>query len=163
MYKNFLILILVVFMMTGCQTVNTTNELSNTIDDESSLLEDKSELLDKIKNIFVQSGYIFSFEDADKNILEGERVNITLNDNENIQLFIYDSPDKASIDAKRISLDGYSYTKEDKNNGITSSIDWNEAPHFYKNNNSIILYLGSDENILSTLSDNFGEPIAETK
>lgn len=163
MYKKFLILVLVVFMMMGCQTVNTTNKLSSTIDTESSLPEDKRELLDKIKNIFVQSGYIFSFEDAEKNILEGERVNITLNDNENIQLFIYDSPDKASIDAKRISSDGYSYTKADGNNGITSSIDWIEPPHFYKNNNSIVLYLGSDEKILSTLSDNFGEQIVGTK
>ncbi len=163
MYKNFLIIAFVVLMIMGCGTVNTTNELSSSVDAENSLSVDKDELLDKLKNIFVQSGYTFSFEDANKNMLEGERVNITLNDNENIQLFIYGSPDKASVDAERISSDGFLYSKTDGNNGITSSIDWIEAPHFYKNSNIIILYLGSNENILSTLSDNFGDQIAGTK
>lgn len=79
---------------------------------------------------------------------------------ENMQVFIYESSVKASEDANRISADGFSYTKTEGEEGISSTIDWVAAPHFYKKNNIIILYLGSDEDILNKLSDNFGVQIA---
>lgn len=156
MNKKCMMIIFVVLMLMGCGTTKKANESVTSKADVVS----KEYILDQMKEIFEQSGNTFSFKEVDKSILDGERVNITLNDQENMQLFIYESSDKASEDAKRISADGFSYTKIEGDNGITSNVDWIDAPHFYKTNNIILLYLGNDETILNRLSDSFGEQIA---
>lgn len=156
MNKKCMMIIFVVLMLMGCGTTKKANESAPS----KAVVVSKESVLDKMKEIFEQSGNTFSFKEVEKSTLEGERVNITLNDKENMQLFIYESSDKASEDAKRISADGFSYTKTEGDNGITSNVDWIAAPHFYKTSNIIILYLGTDEAILNKLSDNFGEQIA---
>lgn len=157
MYKKCMIIFMVGLMLMGCSTANKSKESVST---ENSIVISKDDFLNEMKEMFEQSDNTFSYEDVDKSILEGERVNITLNARENMQVYIYESSDKASEDAKRISLDGFSYTKSEGDDAITTKIDWIDNPHFYKIQNIIILYLGNDETILNMLLDSFGEQIA---
>lgn len=152
-----MVIFCVVLMLMGCKAANQAEE---SVSLESSIAISKDDFLEEMKEMFEQSDNTFSYEDANKSILEGERVNITLNDSENMQVYIYESSDKAIEDAKRISLDGFSYTKSEGDEGMTTTIDWIDNPHFYKIQNIMILYLGNDETILDILSDSFGEQIA---
>lgn len=157
MYKKGMVIFCVVLMLMGCKAANQVEE---SVSLESSIAISKDDFLEEMKEMFEQSDNTFSYEDANKSILEGERVNITLNDSENMQVYIYESSDEAIEDAKRISLDGFSYTKSEGDEGMTTTIDWIDNPHFYKIQNIMILYLGNDETILDILSDSFGEQIA---
>lgn len=149
MKKNLLVIFFIILLtLIGCGSTNNNNKTENASNSENAL--------DDLKNIFETNGYTFSSENENKNILEGERINITLNDKTNLQIYIYDSVESANLDSECISSDGYSYTKDD----MTTSIEWDDSPHFYKYNNLIILYLGNDEELITLLSNNFGNQIA---
>lgn len=111
-----------------------------------------------LKKYFESAGYSFSSEKVNKDVLEGERYTITLDDGIKLSVFLYDSKNEANLDSYRISADGFSY--ENSEEGKVRSIGWIAPPHFYKYRNLIILYVGSDEEIIKLLSDNFGNQIA---
>ncbi|WP_099467151.1 hypothetical protein [Konateibacter massiliensis] len=148
MKKYLLATFLIVLTLIGCSSANNNSKTEDTSNTEK--------VSDDLKNIFETNGYTFSSENANKNILEGDRINITLNDAEDLQVFIYDSIRNADLDSQRISSDGFSYTKDE----MSSSIDWSKSPHFYKYNNLIILYLGNNEELLTLLTNHFGNQIA---
>lgn len=88
-------------------------------------------------------------EDAEKSILQGQRKWLTINKNENISVYLYESSKRMEEDASYIHEGGTSY-----NNGKSAAeISWISYPHFFKNDNIIVLYVGEDLEIINALKE----------
>lgn len=86
-------------------------------------------------------------EDVDEDILQGQRKWLTINENENISVYLYESSEKMEEDASYIHEGGTSY-----NNGKNATeISWISYPHFFKDDNIIVLYVGEDLEIINAL------------
>ena len=83
-------------------------------------------------------------EDAEEDILQGQRKWITINEKENISVYLYKSSEKME--------GGTSY-----NNGKNDiEISWVSYPHFFKKDNIIALYVGEDLEIINALEEIVG-------
>ena len=69
-----------------------------------------------------------------------------------LKAFEYGTAGDADADAARISADGQPNPR--------ASIGWISAPHFYKHEQLIVLYLGCDRAMLATLDELIGPAIA---
>jgi len=69
-----------------------------------------------------------------------------------VQVFEYATPEVAEAEAGTISPDGTSTN--------TTMITWVDAPHFYRSGRLIVLYVGSDEEIISLLEGVLGPQFA---
>ncbi|HEY8363249.1 MAG TPA: hypothetical protein VIK77_10250 [Tissierellaceae bacterium] len=101
-------------------------------------------------------GYKVESKDVEKSILSGERKWLTLNENENISVYLYENNEKMEEDASYLSFDGGTY-----NNGKNSIIvEWVSYPHFFKSENMIVLYVGENTDIVSILEELVGPQFA---
>jgi len=88
-------------------------------------------------------------EDVEEDILQGQRKWLTINENENISVYLYESSEKMEEDASYIDEGGTSY-----NNGKNATeISWVSYPHFFKDDNIIVLYVGEDLEIINALKE----------
>ena len=150
MKKLFILCFILLLFVSGCSSKKDHN--SN--EENPDILVD---IADKLKN----DSNDYTIDKADKNILSGERYVIHFNDDFSVQVYIYDSIEDAETDANNLSDDGRTYTKTSSdNNSITSIIDWTSGPHFYQYENTIILYIGNNQDTITQLSNSFGEQIA---
>ncbi len=95
-------------------------------------------------------------EDVEKDILQGQRKWLTINENENITVYLYESNEKMEEDASYIDKGGSSYT-----NGIKNvEISWVSYPHFFKKGNIIVLYVGENPEIINALEGLLGAQFA---
>ncbi len=95
-------------------------------------------------------------EDAGKDILEGERRWVTVNETENISVYLYESSRSMEKDASYIDAGGTGY-----HNGRNSvEVSWVSYPHFYKTENIIVLYVGEDADIIEAIEEIIGEQFA---
>lgn len=86
-------------------------------------------------------------EDVEEDILQGQRKWLTINEKENISVYLYESSEKMEEDASYIHEGGTSY-----NNGKNDiEISWVSYPHFFKKDNIIVLYVGEDLEIINAL------------
>jgi len=69
-----------------------------------------------------------------------------------VQVFEYATPEAAEAEAGTISPDGTSTN--------TTMITWIDAPHFYRWGKLIVLYVGSDEGVISLLEGILGPQFA---
>ena len=69
-----------------------------------------------------------------------------------LKAFEYDTADKASADAALISAEGQPNPR--------AAIGWIAAPHFYKQGQLIVLYVGCSNDIITTLETLIGPAIA---
>jgi hypothetical protein len=91
-------------------------------------------------------------EDVEEDILQGQRKWLTINENENISIYLYESSEKMEEDASYIHEGGTSY-----NNGKNAiEISWVSYPHFFKDDNIIVLYVGEDLEIINALKEIIG-------
>lgn len=95
-------------------------------------------------------------EVTDKDILQGERRWLTVNETEHITVYLYDSGSSMEKDASNIDEGGTGY----HNGNDSVEISWVSYPHFYKTDNIIILYVGEDETIIHALEDILGDQFA---
>lgn len=102
------------------------------------------------------SGFKIKQEDVDKDILAGQRKWLTVDDNENISVYIYKNNKRMVKDASHVSPDGFSYKTGFKN----VSISWISNPHFFKRDNIIVLYVGEDKDIINHLENLLGKQFA---
>lgn len=102
------------------------------------------------------SGFKIKQEDVDKDILAGQRKWLTVDDNENISVYIYKNNKRMVKDASYVSPDGFSYKTGFKN----VSISWISKPHFFKRDNIIVLYVGEDKDIINHLENLLGKQFA---
>ena len=68
-----------------------------------------------------------------------------------VLIYLYEDREQAGEDAAAIGPDGQP---------ATSRITWVEPPHFYRQGELIVLYLGTDEAVLDLLAELLGEPFA---
>jgi hypothetical protein len=98
-------------------------------------------------------------EDVEENILQGQRKWLTINENENISVYLYESSEKMEKDASRIDKEGFGYT----NGNTETQISWVSYPHFFKKDNIIVLYVGEDLEIINALKEIVGLQFAGYK
>ena len=95
-------------------------------------------------------------KDVEEDILKGERKWLTIDDSENLSVYLYERNEKMEEDASYIDEDGCSY-----NNGKTAyNISWISWPHFFKADNMIVLYVGENEVILNAIEEIIGVQFA---
>ncbi|HJD24671.1 MAG TPA: hypothetical protein H9694_11105 [Firmicutes bacterium] len=96
--------------------------------------------------------------------LTGERCRLVLNGDQDVEIFLYlyGTPEEAPADAGCISPDGFSFSRPGSQEGTMdgASIDWISVPHFYLYNRAIVQYVGTDPQILSVLEALCGAPFA---
>ena len=91
-------------------------------------------------------------EDVEESILQGQRKWLTIDENENISVYLYENKEKMEKDSSYLSKDGFSY---DDGKGI-KSISWTSHPHFFKKDNMIVLYVGENPEIINLLKEMMG-------
>lgn len=95
-------------------------------------------------------------EDVEKDILQGQRKWLTINENENISVYLYENSEKMEEDASYVHKGGSSY-----NNGKNDvEISWVSLPHFFKKDNIIVLYVGENAEVISALEELLGAQFA---
>lgn len=95
-------------------------------------------------------------EDVEEDILQGQRKWLTINEEEHIAVYLYESREKMEEDASYIDSGGTSY-----NNGKNSvKISWASLPHFYKKDNMIVLYVGQNTDLTNALEQILGAQFA---
>lgn len=106
--------------------------------------------------VLEEKGFIITTEDTHKDILFGERKWLTLNQTENIAIYIYEDHLAMEADAACIDINGSPYSTP---NNI-KFISWSTKPHFFKGSNIIALYGGNNPEIIHCLEDIFGKQFA---
>jgi hypothetical protein len=91
---------------------------------------------------------------ADIFSVPGEYINVG---NERIQIYVYDNPEQAGIDAARITDEGYTIEPLAEEPAMTPG--WESPPHFYLFGNIIVLYVGEDAATLEILESVLGPPL----
>ncbi|MFH5834734.1 hypothetical protein ACHAL6_01495 [Proteiniclasticum sp. C24MP] len=95
-------------------------------------------------------------ENTDKDILQGERRWLTVNETEHITVYLYESESSMEKDASFIDEGGTGY--HNGNNSV--EISWVSYPHFYKTDNLIVLYVGENTELIHALEDILGDQFA---
>lgn len=116
----------------------------------------KNDAFDRMISELEQKGFTLEIKDVKKDILAGERKYITVNQQENIQAYIYDNNKEMEKDAGYINPNGYGYSK--KYHAVC--VDWVAPPHFYKMDNIIVLYCGENDDIIYGLKEIMGDQFA---
>lgn len=106
--------------------------------------------LDKLKHDLNNVSYSFGFYNQ-RNILLGSKRTIEVG-KENIIIYDYKDIDLMEREEASISKDGYVVGN--------SMIEWASKPHFYRNNSSIVQYIGEDNKVLNALSSLCGNQFA---
>jgi hypothetical protein len=75
---------------------------------------------------------------------------------ENVYVFEYESADAANMDASTVSPDGSAINSA----GRGCFIRWTGPPRFYKKDRLIVLYVGSNQDLIRTLDRVLGPPFA---
>lgn len=83
---------------------------------------------------------------ADIFSVPGQYINVG---NERLQVYVYDSPELAGMDAARITNEG----------DAAVAMEWESTPHFYLFGNIIVLYVGEDPATLELLASTLGPPL----
>ncbi len=83
---------------------------------------------------------------------EGKKIRVKQSD---VSVFEFSSSSLAGEKAEQISEDGYTV-----NNII---YDWIDSPHFFQKDKAIILYVGSDPEVLTVLQAAYGDQFAGGK
>lgn len=136
MKKNILILLLLIAIVSlfGCS--------------EQISFTEYDKLISNLKDV----GFSVIEEDVGEDILQGQRKWLTINDEENMSVYLYENSQKMEEDATYIHEGGSSYT----NGGKNVETSWVSYPHFYKKGNIIVLYVGENQEIISTLEEIIG-------
>ncbi|GFZ32967.1 hypothetical protein CSC2_34930 [Clostridium zeae] len=106
--------------------------------------------LGKLEKDLNNVSYSFDFY-SQKNMLLGSKRTIEVG-KEDVIIYDYKDIDLMEIDEASISKDGYVVGNY--------MIDWASKPHFYKNNSSIVQYIGDDNKVIKALSDLCGKQFA---
>ena len=75
---------------------------------------------------------------------------------EDVQVFEYETPEAMDAEAEYVSPDGYTFVTKDH----ITSVDWIAPPHLYKAGRIIVIYVGSNENIIGMLENVLGAQFA---
>jgi len=107
---------------------------------------------EKLVSNLENRGFLVVGEDVEEDILLGQRKWLTINDEENLSVYLYKTSEEMEEDASYIHEGGTSYS----NGKNEVEISWISYPHFYKNGNIIVLYVGESQEIINALEEIVG-------
>jgi hypothetical protein len=114
--------------------------------------------IEQFQNEMKSKNYNFEIQDVGKDFLPTTRKRMIIGD-EAIDIYLFSNDEEMENEAKHIDRDGCGY-----NNGSKAvSVDWISYPHFYKEGNIVVQYVGENEKIISDLKDILGEQFAGWK
>lgn len=98
------------------------------------------------------TGTVETAAQSRRQTLIGTPYTYTTEDGAQIGVFVYEDADAAQADAACVSADGAGYDRESTNGtGYNVRTSWADAPHFYRKDNVILRYIGSDADVLTAL------------
>ncbi len=114
--------------------------------------------IDALAEAFEENGYHAALESAEPEFLRGDRYLLLFSGKSEGRVTIYEYPDslQAQEDASCMDEWGSALYLPDQ----TRFIEWKSVPHFYRADNLIIQYIGTDEAILGLLTGLYGEQFA---
>ena len=110
---------------------------------------------DLLKNL-ENMNYSVSEKDVEKEILQGQRKFLTINNKDHISIYLYESNERMEEDATFINVGGTEY----RNGKDAVDIEWVSYPHFFKSDNMIVLYVGEDSEMIRALKELVGPEFA---
>nr|WP_300005029.1 hypothetical protein [Tissierella sp.] len=135
----FISLILGVVLLIGC-VKDTSNKL---YDELVAGLEKDGLAVEKEK-----------VEDTGGGFLKGEEKRLKLGEDEFIYVYLYKNDEAMSKDIEGLSPDGFSY-----DNGESEiAVEWRYQPHYYEQENMIVIYVGQNQKTLDSLERILGAP-----
>jgi hypothetical protein len=154
-YRILPVLLLVfALMMSGCG--NASTPVSPTASTEPAITETTEPVI-----VEDQASLIAALQAAGATVETGEPISqvffspegsiIKVNGADG-QVFEYESVEAMENEAAQVAPDGGSIG--------TSMVTWMDTPHFYKAGHIIVLYVGSDESVLSLLENALGPQFA---
>ena len=128
-------------------TTDTAGNATPTTDTKGGMVLDKAGLVAALKLAGVNATSAGSVEQPFMSV-PGEAFNAG---NEAMQVFEYADEAAVESDASKIKPDG---TIDG------SSVSWMAQPHFYRSGRIIVIYIGTDQTVLTALSAAIGQPFA---
>jgi len=154
-YRILPVLLLVfALMMSGCGNASTS--VSPTASTEPAITEPRGPVI-----VEDQASLIAALQASGATVETGEPItqvffrpegNIIKVNGADVQVFEYESVEAMENEASQVAPDGGSIG--------TSMVTWMDTPHFYKAGRIIVLYVGSDEAVLSLLEKVMGPQFA---
>lgn len=105
-------------------------------------------------------GYDVDSRDAVRDILAGDRKLLTLDQNVEIAVYLYEDSDAMQHDAQFVDASGFRYEVLLDGQSKYTEISWPYPPHFFKHGSIIVLYVGDDQELIRNLKDILGAPFA---
>ncbi len=127
-----ILLIMVMFFIVGC----TPKSEEFSINDFAGSMEERN--------------YKFEIRDAEKDFLSGDRKIMKIG-KEQIDIYVYKNNKAMEKDASYIESDN-KYNNEEE----SVTVDWVAPPHFFKEGNIIVIYVGENIEIINSLTEIFG-------
>ena len=141
-----ILLLVFALMMSGCG--NASKSSSPTASTEPVIVQDQASLIAALQaagaTVETGSPVAQAFFSPEGSII---KVN-----GADVQVFEYESAEAMESEAAQVAPDGGSIG--------TSMVTWMDTPHFYKAGRIIVLYVGSDESVLSLLENALGPQFA---
>ena len=158
MKKSILIPLLVLTVITLCSCSNKSKPREDVSTEKSPTEENlntensDTEYKDLIEEL-EGKGFTTTYkEEVENNVLSVKAKRLTINENDNLFFYLYDTSDKMEEDSTYLSKSGSEYDngKED------AKVKWSEHPHFFKGNKLIVLYLGDNLETINVLEELLG-------
>ena len=152
-FLNIMLAGLMLLSVCGCTSQETVDQVSSNITLPLKI-EDIATGLDGL-------GYNTVFNSIKNEFMAQKSYQLVLNDNENLSIYVYKNSQKAMEVSSGFSADGFSYVVKKGEKVIGGACyEWINPPHFYRIENVIIFFLGTDKNILSDLESLYGSQFA---
>lgn len=143
---RIILLLMFALVISACASNSIAAAPAATV--ESVTVEDKAGLIDALQ----ASGSTVEMGEPISQAFFSPEGNIIKVNDADIQVFEYESAEAMESEASQVAPDGGSIG--------TSMVAWVDTPHFYKTGRMIVLYVGSDETILSLLEKALGPQFA---
>lgn len=148
-FNRFIVLLSVVLLLatvaSGCTSQPTVISHGGPVRDYVSLVDNL-----RAKGAIVEPGEEFSDELFS---VPGRNISV---DGENVSVYGYADAGSTDAEAANISPDGGTITRGD----MIGYVDWVAAPHFYKTERLIVLYVGENAGVKNLLTELLGRQFA---
>lgn len=151
MKKRMALVLSLAFMAVSVGCAGRSDGTSN-VNITSNEEPEKGSTVETISVLFEEKGYRTKYEKVEHFILSGDQYILFLDEDKQLSIYRYDTAVDARKDANNLNKDGYSTN--------VAHIDWVSTPHFFLYDNLILQYIGTDETILTILTDLCGEQFA---
>ena len=140
------VLLVFALAVSGCGSAPTAS--ASNASPEPTTVEDQAGLVAALE----AAGATVEVGDSITQVFFSPEGNILKVNGADVQVFEYESVEAMENEASQVAPDGGSIG--------TSMVTWVDTPHFYKAGRIIVLYVGSDETILSLLEQMLGPQFA---